>query len=189
MPTMKSRNEINESNEIKNQYQHLRNIPFCDINGDNVRLLIGTNYADLLIHQDFRVGYPRDPIAVKTVFVWMFVGGSKVMTKNSISCNSLLNTTLESLNENVKQFWQIDSYGTVPESQLISPNQKRSLELLEKTTKFVEAHFIVGLLQKGNFPILQNNANLLSNASNLLKNGSRKIQNSLTCTKVKLTIT
>ena len=25
-----------DANEIKNQYQHLKDIPFCDINGDNV---------------------------------------------------------------------------------------------------------------------------------------------------------
>ena len=60
----------------------------------------------------------------------------------------------------MKQFWQIGSYGTVPESQLISPNEKRSLELLEKTTKFVNGHFQVGLLWKNNFPILQNNHEL-----------------------------
>ena len=35
---------------VKNQHQHLRNSPFCDINCDNVELLIGTNYAKLLIH-------------------------------------------------------------------------------------------------------------------------------------------
>ena len=87
----------------------------------------------------------------------MLVGGSKLITKNSISCNSLLNTTLESLNQNVKQFWQIHSYGTVPEFQLISPNEKRSLELLKNTTKFVNGHFQVGLLWKNDFPILQNN--------------------------------
>ena len=64
------------------------------------------------------------------------------------------------LNQNVKQFWQIDSYGTVPKSQLISPNEKRSLELLKKTTKFVNGHFQVGLLWKNDFPILQNNRKL-----------------------------
>ena len=72
-------------NEIKNQYQHLRDIPSYDINDDNVGLLIGANYADLLIHRDFRVGDPGDPIAVKTVLGWMLVGGSKLITKNSIS--------------------------------------------------------------------------------------------------------
>ena len=87
----------------------------------------------------------------------MLVGGSKAITNNSISCISLLNTTFESLNENVKQFWQKDSYETTPESQLISPNKKRSLELLEKTTKFVKGHFHVGLLWKDDFPILLNN--------------------------------
>ena len=28
-----------DANEIKNQYQHFRNIPFCDINSDNVFIL------------------------------------------------------------------------------------------------------------------------------------------------------
>ena len=60
----------------------------------------------------------------------------------------------------MKQFWQIDFYGAVPESQLIFPNEKRSLELLEKTTKFVNGHFQVGLLWKNDFPILQNNREL-----------------------------
>ena len=70
-----------DANKINNQYQHLRDIPFCDINDDNVGLLlIGTNYADLLIHREFRVGDPGDPIAVKTVLGWMLVGGSKLIT-------------------------------------------------------------------------------------------------------------
>ena len=99
-----------DGNEIKNQYQHLRDIPFCDINDDNVGLLTGTNDADSLIQREFRVGDQGDPIAVKTALGWVLVGGSKPIIKNSISCNSLLNTTLESLNQNVKQFWQIDSY-------------------------------------------------------------------------------
>ena len=90
----------------------------------------------------------------------MLVGGIKAITNNSVNYNSLLNTTFENLNENVKQFWQIDSYETVPESQLISPNEKRSLELLEKTTKLVNGRFQVGLLWKDNFPILQNNRKL-----------------------------
>ena len=87
----------------------------------------------------------------------MLVGGSKGI--NNINCNSLLNTTLESLNNYVKQFWQIDSYGAVPESQLMSQN-KKSLELLKKTNKFVNRHFQVGPLCKECFPILQNNREL-----------------------------
>ena len=165
-----------DGKEIKNQYQHLRDIPFCNRNNDNVGLLIRTNYADLLIHKDFQVGDPGDPIAVKTwmdgwILGWMLVGGSKLITKNSISCNSLLNTTLESLNQNVKKFCQIGYYGTVPESELISPNEKRSLELLKKTTKFVKGHFQVDLLWKNDFPILQNNCERAIQRFKSLENG------------------
>ena len=114
-----------DASKVKNQYHHLRDIAFCDVNGDKVGLLISTNYTYLLIHRDFRVGDPGDPIAVKSVLGWMLVGGSKVMTNNSISCNSLLNTTLKSLNENLKQIWQIDSHGTVPKSELLFPKEKK----------------------------------------------------------------
>ena len=54
----------------------------------------------------------------------MLVGGSKIISKNSISCNPLLNTTLESLDENGKQSWQIDFYRTVPNPSL-SPQIKK----------------------------------------------------------------
>ena len=52
------------------------------------------------------------------------------------------------------------SYGITPESQLISPKEKRSLELLEKKPEVVNGHFQVGLLWKNDFPILQNNRDL-----------------------------
>ena len=76
---------------------------------------------------------------------------------NKESCNSLLNITLESLNENVKQFWQINSYVTVPESQHIPLKKVRTTR---KTTKFVNRHFQVGVLWKDDFSILQNNHEL-----------------------------
>ena len=90
-----------DDNEIKNQYQHLRDIFFCNINDDNVGLLIDTNYADLVINRDFGVRDPGDSVPVKSVLRWMLVGGSKSITSNTISCNSLLNTKLEILNQNV----------------------------------------------------------------------------------------
>ena len=95
----------------------------------------------MLIHRNFRVGDPGDPTAVKTVLGWMLVGGIKLIAKNSISCNSLFNTTLKSSNHNVKQFWQIDSYGTEAESQLISPSKKRGLELLKKNNEVCQRTF------------------------------------------------
>ena len=119
----------------------------------------------------------------------MLVGGSKLITKNSISCNSLLNTTLESSNQNVKQFWQIDSYGSIPESQLISPSEKRDLELLEKKRNLSTDISKLVYYGKTIFPYFKTTSNLLSNTSNLLKIGFQKTQNSLTCTRVRLTIT
>ena len=92
-----------DGNEI--HYKYLRDISFYNISGDKAWLLIVKNYADLLINRDLRVRDPGDSIAVKTVLWWILVGVRKVITNNSINCNSLLNSTLESLNENVKHFY------------------------------------------------------------------------------------
>ena len=73
---------------------------------------------------------------------------------------------------------------------ILSPETKfRSLELLEKTTKFVNGHFQVGLLWKNNFPILQNNRKFAIQRLRSLEKRFSKAQNFLTCTRVKLTIT
>ena len=93
-----------DDNEIKNQYQHLRDIPFCDINCDNVGLLIATHYSGLLIHQDVGIGDPGYPMLYKLCLDGCWLAEAKLYQTNSISCNSLLHTRLESLNENVEQF-------------------------------------------------------------------------------------
>ena len=55
------------------------------------------------------------------------------------------------------KFWEIESYGTLPKSALLTPYDQRTLEILENITKFKNGHFEVGLLWEDELPRLPNN--------------------------------
>ena len=54
-------------NEMKSKFSHLPDITFPEFKEDEVTLLIGTNYMDLLLHQDYIKERIGEPIAIKTV--------------------------------------------------------------------------------------------------------------------------
>ena len=102
--------------------------------------MIGTDHANLLLHRDFRQGQNGEPIAVKMRLAWVLMGGSKGKGENS-SCNYVF-TSLTNSDEKT-----LEPYGTLPNMspELIPPNEKRSLEILQKTK--INKHGIEILLQ------------------------------------------
>ena len=145
-------------NEMKSKFSHLAGITFPEFKEDEVTLLIGTNYMDLLLHRDYIKGKIGEPMAIKTVFGRTLVGSDINVSCNfenfkntNVYCN--FTTNFDDLNKNICKFWEIESYGTLPKFQ-------RTLEILENTTKFKNGHFEVGLLWKDEVPRLPNNRDL-----------------------------
>ena len=145
-------------NEMKSKFSHLAGITFPEFKEDEVTLLIGTNYMDLLLHRDYIKGKIGEPMAIKTVFGRTLVGSDINVNCNfenfkntNVYCN--FTTNFDDLNKNICKFWEIESYGTLPKFQ-------RTLEILENTTKFKNGHFEVGLLWKDEVPRLPNNRDL-----------------------------
>ena len=91
-----------------------------------------------------------------------------------MNCNVINRNDIDVLNENIKRFWSIDSYGINPKSQLLTPNEKRSLTILENTTTFKKDHFETGLLWKDDHPILPNNHGMAVKRFKVLENRFRK---------------
>ena len=145
-------------NKIKLDYPHLQGIEFPKVKHKEVTVLIGSNHADLLIHRESRSGKEGDPIAVKTTLGWTLLGGIK--DNQSLNCNIISSNEIDDLNENVKKFWTIDSYGTIPKSQILTPDEIKANEILESNSSFVNGHYEVGLLWKETEPILPNNRNI-----------------------------
>ena len=62
-------------------------------------------------------------------------------------CN-YISTSITSINKNLQNFCKLDSYGTLPKMspELLTPNEKRSLEILQKPTISKDNHRETGLL-------------------------------------------
>ena len=52
------------------QWNHLLNIDLPELDGGDVKVLIGSDMAHLLIHLEVREGRQDEPIAVKTPLGW-----------------------------------------------------------------------------------------------------------------------
>ena len=109
------------------KYIHTYN-DFPLLKDSDVTLLIGTDHANLLLHRDFRQGQNGDATAVKTRLGWVLVGGSKGDGENS-SCNYIFSSLTDSDKKT------LEPYKTLPNMspELIAPNEKRLLEILQKT--------------------------------------------------------
>ena len=57
-------NKIDEV--VINKYEHLHDISLPKPNQSDVTVLIGSDHPELLLHQEFKIGKPGDPVAVKT---------------------------------------------------------------------------------------------------------------------------
>ena len=77
-----------------------------------------------------------------------------------MNCNFIDGNKIHVLNENIKTFQLIDSYGIIPILQLLTPNENRTLAIFENTTDFKNSHFETGILQTDDHPILPNNGDV-----------------------------
>ena len=82
------------------------------------------------------------------------MGGSKSKGQKG-SCNFVSNS-LTNIDERIQNFWKLDSYGILPKMspELVPPNEKRTLEILQKTTIIRDNHIETGLLWKKDEPAL-----------------------------------
>ena len=96
-------------NEMKSKFSHLANITFPEFKEDEVTLLIGTNYMELLLHRDYIKGKIGEPIAIKTVFGWILVGSDinvncdfENFKNTNVYCT--FTTNFDDLNSNIRKF-------------------------------------------------------------------------------------
>ena len=78
-------------NEMKSKFSHLADITFPEFKDDEVTLLIGTNYMDLLLCQDYNRTI-EEPIAIKAIFEWILVGSDI-----NVNCNYIAIAILRTL--------------------------------------------------------------------------------------------
>ena len=58
----------------RSKWRHTRDLNIPNYDGGQVELLLGANVIQAVIQQDYRVGQPGQPVAVKTAFGWTLTG-------------------------------------------------------------------------------------------------------------------
>ena len=112
----------------------------------------------LLLHLDYKVGQPSDPVAIRTQLGWVLMGGKSIINKSLIN---FVNSDLDILSQKVEQFWSVESYGTTKEDvSLLPKDEQRALNILESTTVKKDDRYEIGLLWKSDYPNLPNNRSL-----------------------------
>ena len=138
----------NKQNFYK-KFEHLKDINFDTIRSTDVSLLIGGDMPELHLASEIRKGNKNEPIGIRLSLGWVLLGGNNkrkhVLNSNRICvCES-------NINESLKQFWQIESYGTNKENceVLLPKSEQKAIEMLNKTVvKDNSGHFHIGLLWK-----------------------------------------
>ena len=80
--------------------------------------------------------------------------------QNSPACPVTIKLALDTSTDNlIQKFWNIKLYGIKPKDEIniMSVNDKRVIEILQKGTTKYKNHFAVGLLEKEDNVALPNN--------------------------------
>ncbi|XP_062707592.1 uncharacterized protein LOC134288019 [Aedes albopictus] len=135
--------------EMAQRFPHLRGLPIEDYSNVQPKLLIGLNNLGLCVPRKLREGRPHEPVAVKCHLGWSVYGGVSSSAIRSVAVNFHAATASDPdklLNEQLRDYFAIESSMVSPGFQTDSEEDKRARALLESTTRRIGNCFETGLL-------------------------------------------
>ena len=89
----------------------------------------------------------KNPWELRGKLDWVLMGGSK-RNKREETCNFFFSNCRSTIDQNIQNFWRLKSYETLPKlsSELVPPNEKRSLNILEETAFIKDNRVETGFL-------------------------------------------
>ena len=142
---------------LKQEYDYLSDLPDVEISMKDVKAILGQDAYHLLRPLEYKSGEKSQPWAVKTALGWT-VSGALPKTETSllsVSCNLSIASNL--LSEQMKKWWDMETYSSVCNVTGKSKEEKRALSILEKTTKHNGERYEVQLLWAEDEPSSPNN--------------------------------
>ena len=145
------------SKRLKQEYDYLSDLPDIEISMKDVKVILGQDAYHLIRPLEYKSGEKSQPWAVKTALGWTVSGAlpKKETSHLSVSCN--LSIASDPLSEQMKKWWDMETYSSVCNVTGKSKEEKRALSILEKTTKHNGERYEVGLLWAEDKPSLPNN--------------------------------
>ena len=142
---------------LKEEYNYLSDLPNKRVSMTDVKVILGQDAYHLIRPLEYKSGERNQPWAVKTALGWTISGAlPKKETSNlSVSCN--LSVASNQLANQMKKWWDMDTYASVCDVSGRSKEQKRALSLLERTTKHNGERYEVSLMWADDNHDLPNN--------------------------------
>ena len=145
---------------------------------EKVGVLIGQDIDDAIEIIMTRPTLPLAPIVKLTRSAWIVVGKISNRYETRQAGDRHQNVCLIRKISNAKlkwtmeKFWAMESYGVIPRSNLMTPEDKRALQLIQSTVEKTEG--VVGLPWIHDAPTLSNNRDSVMKRFFGLENNSRK---------------
>ena len=142
---------------LKQEYDYLSDLPDIEISMKDVKVILGQDAYHLIRPLEYKSGEKSQPWAVKTALGWTVSGAlpKKETSHLSVSCN--LSVASDPLSDQMKKWWDMETYSSVCNVTGKSKEEKRALSILEKTTKHNGERYEVGLLWAEDEPNFPNN--------------------------------
>ena len=142
-----------------NSFSHLQDIQFDHIAGP-VDLILGVHYTHLHAEEETRRGDAFQPVAKKTKLGWYVIGANEESRTSGVYSVHLVQKI------DLEKFYEFETLGvqapncSCPTPQPQSPDDRRAMELMEKSCKRVDSRYVIGLPWKGDKSLLPNNHSL-----------------------------
>jgi hypothetical protein len=150
-------------------YPHLKDVNFRgDVDVNRVTVLIGQDVPEAHMPLETRFGEDpaHEPYAVRSAFGWSIAGPARKLKAKTARPSILVNHIRvedevrddndRGLEAAVRKLWDLERHGFVSDDRKCpSVEDKRCLEVLEKTTSCVDGRYQVGMLWKRD-PVLPN---------------------------------
>ncbi|XP_062535245.1 uncharacterized protein LOC134204441 [Armigeres subalbatus] len=136
---------------MADKFDYLKGLPVHSYSTAAPRILIGVDNAKLLLTLKKRERKYSEPVATKTRLGWTIYGKAEGL---AVASEHLLHhicacTTDQQLHNSVKDFFSIENVGVALVPQVEAEEDRRSREILEKTTiRTASGRFQTGLLWK-----------------------------------------
>ena len=166
--------------ELKERYHHLQDLEFPDMSeGGSVDLLIGSNYPEMSVCLDERIGNRDEPIARLTPLGWSCVGRFYDHTTYLTCCtvetvHHCYNGVMNDIDEQLRRLWNWDISGPDIEDGKFTVEEKKAWDIVMTSLLKLEDRFQVAIPWREEIPALPDNRETATKRLRSLEASMRK---------------
>ncbi|XP_043199019.1 uncharacterized protein LOC122368823, partial [Amphibalanus amphitrite] len=136
-PTVSARN--------RHEWKHLQDLSIPECTAGEVELLLGANCLEAVLQTEARVGQRGQPTAIRTAFGWSLTGSVFGCKPDGPKEVMFLQKADQELTDTLQDWWSTEAFGTKLAGDGLSPENVKTMKILEETTRRVGDSYEVGL--------------------------------------------